>query len=777
MSTSSPSKGSDFARAMGPVARELLGDPTEEHRGKGEIRYGTRGSLSIDLTKGTWRDHEAGNGGGVLDLVRVHTGLDKEGAVRWLRDRGHLPNDHSPSKPRKRQVAAYDYTNENGDLLFQVVRFEPKDFRQRRPDGAGGWEWKTAGMDLVLFRLPEVVAGVREGHTIYIVEGEKGANALAALGVVATCSPGGAGKWKPSYGEPLRGANVIVLPDNDPQSRLPDGSLKWHPDGRPVLPGQDHAADIARHLKGVAASVRVLMLPDLPLKGDVADWIAAGGTLAELESLQTAEPTAELEPAQAEQVDYESGIMAVVERFNSRFMLVNESGKAVIFQPGYDPVLKRRRFDRLTHRDLGLLYMNETIAVGMDEKGRTIRKPVSDVWLRHPKRRQYVQGVTFDPTTTAPIPGVLNLWEGFAVAPAPGDWSLLRAHIEDVICDGDDVRFMYLFGWMARMFQNPAEQGEVAVVMKGGEGTGKGTLAKVLMRLVGHHGLAIANGKHLVGNFNAHLRDVIFLFADEALFAGDRAHVGALKSLITEPYLTIEAKHQNAIQAPNFLHVMMASNEAWVVPASQDARRFFVLEVSEKVKGDHNYFARIWAQMEAGGFAAMLHDLLAMDLTTFNVRAVPTTEGLQRQKKLSLPTTEAWWLDCLQRGYVYRSKLGLEEMFSLWHPTISTELLFASYIEFAKSRNERRILSREDLGRFFVSIGATAKRWRNGVVGEHLAEVETFNGYARRPKPVRAPRVTGYHLDTLDEARAAFSAASGLDSVWDDGDPMEDGGL
>jgi hypothetical protein len=354
----------------------------------------------------------------------------------------------------------------------------------------------------------------------------------------------------------------------------------------------------------------------------------------------------------------------------------------------------------------------------------------------------------------------------------------MQEHIERVICDGDAVRFAYLMGWLARMFQRPAEQGEVAVVMKGAEGTGKGTLAKAVMRMVGHHGLAISNGKHLVGNFNAHLRDVIFLFADEALFAGDRSHVGALKSLITEPYLTVEGKFQNAIQAPNFLHVMMASNEEWVVPASTDARRFFVLEVAESVKGDHSYFAAIWKQMEAGGYAAMMHDLLAMDLTAFNVRAVPTTEGLQRQRKLSLPTTEAWWLDCLERGYVFRSRLGLEKEFAVWHSTISTELLFASYIEFAKTRGERRILSREGLGRFFAGQGAVAARWRSGVVGEHVADVLNKWGDAvRTAEPVKAERAYGYRLGTLTDARETFTKATRLAITWDSGATNEEGAM
>jgi hypothetical protein len=337
------------------------------------------------------------------------------------------------------------------------------------------------------------------------------------------------------------------------------------------------------------------------------------------------------------------------------------------------------------------------------------------------------------------------------------------------------VRFDYLIRWMARIFQRPAAQGEVAVVMQGGEGTGKGTLAKALIHLTGHHGLAISNGKHLTGNFNGHLRDVIFLFADEAFFAGDRQHVGALKSLISEPYLTVEAKFANAVQAPNYLHVMMASNEQWVVPAAQDARRFFVLEVSEAVKGNHDYFAAIWKQMEAGGYEAMLHDLLALDLSTFNVRAVPTTEGLQRQRKLSLQTTDAWWVDCLERGYVFRSKYGLEEEFHVWHAKISTELLFASYLEFAKGRGERRLLSRESLGRFFAELKAEPTRWRNGVVGEHIADVDNAcGGTSRKAALVRKERTTGYAVGPLERARADFTARTGLEVTWDGGAVEDD---
>jgi NAD(P)-dependent dehydrogenase (short-subunit alcohol dehydrogenase family) len=113
-------------------------------------------------------------------------------------------------------------------------------------------------------------------------------------------------------------------------------------------------------------------------------------------------------------------------------------------------------------------------------------------------------------------------------------------------------------------------------------------------------------------------------------------------TMITEQFLTIEAKYQNAVQMPNFVHLMMASNEDWVVPAALDARRFFVLEVSAVRAKDHAYFGDIWSELDNGGYQAMLHDLLKHDLTFYNPRRVPVTEGLQTQRKLSLPAAEDW---------------------------------------------------------------------------------------------------------------------------------------
>lgn len=397
--------------------------------------------------------------------------------------------------------------------------------------------------------------------------------------------------------------------------------------------------------------------------------------------------------------------------------------------------------------------------MGKTKKGKPILRNVADMWLAHPDRRQFIDGIVFDPSGSQQ-PGVYNLWQGFAVKPKQGDWEKMRHHLLSVVCAGDGHNFDYLRKWLARMVQFPAKQGEVAIVLRGLEGVGKSVLGDAMRRIFGQHGFAISTSTHLVGKFNAHLRDCVLLFADEAFFPGDRQHVGALKAIITQPYLTIEGKGKDTVQAPNFIHLIMASNDDWVVPASLDARRFFVLDVRATHKGDRPYFRELWNELENDGLAAMLYDLLHEDLSGFDHRDVPDTVGLQQQKKLSLPVELAWWEEVLQRGYVFKSKLGLEEEFRRWIDPISTELLYASYQEFAKEKNSPRRLSRDNFGRFMVQMKARPTRRRSSVVGEHLVQ-----GHAE--VIIAKERAPAYLFGSLNEvARPAFLAATGLSTEW-----------
>jgi len=166
--------------------------------------------------------------------------------------------------------AAYEYRDERGALLFEVVRGPGKRFRQRRPDGLGGGAWNLAGVPRVLYRLPELRAA-DPSTEVYVVEGEKDVETLRHLGLIATTNPQGAGKWRPELSEPLRGRDVVILPDNDE-------------------PGRKHADSVARLLAGVARRIRIVELPGLQTKEDVSDWIAAGNTTDHLRELVAAAP-------------------------------------------------------------------------------------------------------------------------------------------------------------------------------------------------------------------------------------------------------------------------------------------------------------------------------------------------------------------------------------------------------------------------------------------------------------------------------------------------------
>jgi len=184
------------------------------------------------------------------------------------------------SKPRI--VATYDYTDEEGRLLFQCVRFEPKNFKQRRPDPAksGQWVWNLKGVRRVLYHLPDVKAALLAGKTIYVVEGEKDSDALVKLGFTATCNPMGAGKWLPEHTDSLRGAeDVVVIADNDKR-------------------GIDHAHFVANALLGAVKSVKLIQLPDRDghKVKDVSDFLDAGGKIRELQDLVDGTPQYDASP-------------------------------------------------------------------------------------------------------------------------------------------------------------------------------------------------------------------------------------------------------------------------------------------------------------------------------------------------------------------------------------------------------------------------------------------------------------------------------------------------
>jgi len=236
-------------------------------------------SFSLNPSKQLFHCHGCGAGGDAiafvmaiehvsfqdaLKLLADSYGLDvpvknvAPSAQRHVTERRQEPDQHATEQ--RRIVATYDYVDERGELLYQVVRFDPKGFAQRRPDGQGGWIWKK-GERQVLYHLPEVL----EAPIVFVVEGEKDVETMHEYGFVATTPAGGANApWLPEFTETLRGREVILVPDND-------------------QPGWNRAAVIARALVGDVSRLRIFDLP-AGVK-DISDWFAAGHSECEFIAL------------------------------------------------------------------------------------------------------------------------------------------------------------------------------------------------------------------------------------------------------------------------------------------------------------------------------------------------------------------------------------------------------------------------------------------------------------------------------------------------------------
>lgn len=294
----------DFAALIEPVARALWGEPNAGLSTKMSLRWGGQGSRAIFLDgPGNWKNFESGEQGGVIDLVMIETGADRDGALEWLEAEGFIPPRDEAKAPRQRQeatppsedgsepelpsvaspeakeiaVKGYHYTDEDGNVLYDVIRFQfqkpdgswvlaksgnpKKTFRQRRPNGKGGFIWGLGDVGHTLYHRPQLEIGIAEGKTVFLPEGEKDVETLESWGLVATTNSGGAQNWKPEFAEFLRGADVVVLGDDDE-------------------PGRKRVEAVAFSLRGIAARIRAVTSWGGPK--DVTDWATAGGDAAKL---------------------------------------------------------------------------------------------------------------------------------------------------------------------------------------------------------------------------------------------------------------------------------------------------------------------------------------------------------------------------------------------------------------------------------------------------------------------------------------------------------------
>jgi hypothetical protein len=439
-----------------------------------------------------------------------------------------------------------------------------------------------------------------------------------------------------------------------------------------------------------------------------------------------------------------------LQELNDRHAVIcNYGNKCVVVEMMFDPVLGRSYLSAQLFEDFKRRYCNRQVQIGSRKNGNPVYVDLGKWWLANPDRREYDR-IVFAPNQD--VPGALNLWEGFSVKATAGDWSLFRHHMLHIVCGGDKDCFEYLIRWMARCVQEPESSGQIAIVLRGDKGCGKSLFVEIFGRLFGQHFLMTAVAEHVAGRFNDHLQTVVVLFGDEAFFAGDKNHERVLKALVTQDELSFEGKHRPVKVGRNHVHLMLASNSTWVVPAHGKERRFLVLDVSGEKIDDRAYFSGIVQQMKNGGSEAMLHELLRLDLKDFEVRDIPKTTALREQQQESARFEETAMVDILTDGYTPdHERYGCEP----------NEISSAGLLEFAM-----------DSGLVGSLEGRHSSLTRLGHFINKLARIDLTTG-----KPVyrtlhcdiegRKSRRKVYELRPLEELRKEFDYLVGPEG-WPD---------
>jgi hypothetical protein len=366
---------------------------------------------------------------------------------------------------------------------------------------------------------------------------------------------------------------------------------------------------------------------------------------------------------------YSGEDLSLLEQLSREYSMVVDGGRVGILYQMPDEDLGRSTWQRLSREDFAALYNNKRITRDTEELGLSRNAAptieLGTAWLKWPSRTTY-RAVCFDPSEERTVVNaykkkghnVLNLWTGWGLQPSKkGSWLYLQEMMYEALCGGNDEYFDYLMNWLRYAIQHPERQGEVAVVMRGEKGIGKSTLGSVMCRMIGRHAMHVASAQSLTGRFNAHMQDCLFLFSDEAVKPNDKNAESVLKHIITSETIEVEKKGVDLVTTRNRLKIMMASNAAWVIPASMDERRYFVLDVLAKYQGNADFWRKLYAELGVTdgsfeGLSRMLFDLGNADLPeSWRPGAhLPITEALQRQKEDSLDVMGQWIYNQLHEG-------------------------------------------------------------------------------------------------------------------------------
>lgn len=453
----------------------------------------------------------------------------------------------------------------------------------------------------------------------------------------------------------------------------------------------------------------------------------------------------------------EAVALAHVEELNESYAFVMRGGKATIAWERFDPRFGRYELDYLPKQDFEAKFIWRMPLPLADDRVSPKKKHLSlgTYWFTSLDRRAY-DAVYFSPGKNVGKYD-LNLWRGFAVDPVdnPNGWAKFKAHLLNHVAGGDQASFDYIMNWLAFGVQQLAEPVGTALVLIGPKGAGKSIVTEIYGYLFGPHKFVTAHAEDLFGRFNARLEWTLLLGIEEAFAPQNRSADGKLKDLITRQELRVEDKFFSVWTAPNHLRVIMTSNNDRVVSADGFERRYAVFNVESPFQADPDarraYFGALVQEMESGGYEAMLGELLARDINGWNREAIPETPALRRQKELSIGNhpVKAWLYERLCDGeFISEGDPKMDRRGYRWSAT--------------ETVNVRISHLRDD---FLAFTKANNLPFSDRMLALKLPELMPagFKSIVTRdPSEIDGDPFKAYPFPPLQEARAAFTAATGF---------------
>jgi len=323
---------------------------------------------------------------------------------------------------------------------------------------------------------------------------------------------------------------------------------------------------------------------------------------------------------------------------------------------------------------------------------------------------------------------VLNLWIEPKFDPINGDYPIIEDFLKSIICSNNIDSYEYLLNLLAHAVQRPHEKPGVMIAMLGGQGVGKGTFFEILRSIFKHSTVQLNQVNHVVTGFNAILERAYIVLLDEALFSGDVKSTEAMKSLISEPVITIEEKRQPRRAIESYHRFFAATNSIHFAKTDKDDRRMFYLKVADTKVNDSNYWSSLRAAIKGSELNAFIYELCNRDISKFNPRIRPEVEELIDQKLMSLQGLERYIFEILST-----ERIGFKD----WREGefLSSECIKTSYEDFTKGISKYSAIQAREISAIISRVLPDLKKSR-----------QTSNGGSYR----------GYILCPIDLARSNF---------------------